>query len=252
MELNATEKLKTDIEAACPGVPAYVCKDADSAFEEAARAFGRGEAPAAFASFLWKENGECSEGEPSCAGMSVSLLYPFSEGESPSPLAVLAMAAAACAAAIERLTPEKPLILWPGEIAVGGKKTGSVFATPLVDGERRGVIAGAAVRIYPAEPGQSGGVFEGSLNAPYLSPGRLAGETTRGLLYILEHPEDPAYMDFYRDRSPVICRDICYTQKGETCFARAMGVDDDGALVIMRMGGSPERLLSEDVSVRLV
>jgi len=104
------------------------------------------------------------------------------------------------------------------------------------------MIVGIAVNICGGEPPDEPSGDAGSLNAPYLSPGRLAGEIARELLCMANNPANREYMEFYRDRSTALEKEITYHVGGEKRTARVMGVDDDGALIILNKNGTPERL----------
>ncbi len=61
--------------------------------------------------------------------------------------------------------------------------------------------------------------------APYLSR-KARGEIARELLGLVNDPGNRAYMEFYRDRSTALEKEITYIVAGEERTARVMGVDD--------------------------
>jgi biotin-(acetyl-CoA carboxylase) ligase len=164
------------------------------------------------------------------------------------PITITTMAAAACAMAIERLTPQRPAIGWPGDILLQGIPVARIMVdTPMVQGQSS-AVASIAVNICKSDA-QDGLLDDsGSLNAPYLSPGRLAGEIAREFMGFVRQSGNRDYMEFYRDRSTALEQEICYTIDGEARSGRVMGVDDDGALIVLSKNGTPDRL---DHAVRL-
>lgn len=252
--VNAEQKLKSDIEAACPGIPVRAFAVVDSTDAEALRALSKGENGPIIFSALAQTDGPETAGEffSSHDGIKMYLsLLLGPGGEHPGSLSAMSMAAAACVMAIERLTPQLPAIRWPGGILIEEKQIGGILANTAASGEPCGTTVTVAVNICGGEsPNGFPGGF-GSLNAPYLSPGRLAGEISRELLGIVNNPGNWEYMEFYRDRSTVLEKEITYTVDGEDRTARVMGVDDSGALIILNQNGTPERLDDAALAFRL-
>ncbi len=241
--VNAEQKLQSDIEAACPGIPVRAFSAADSTDAQALRALSAGETGPVIFSAL-EQTGDRAAGDSFSSHEGISahfslLLGPG--GERVSPLSITSMAAAACVMAIERLTPQRPVINWPGEICIGGKQIAAILVNTAVAQGHCGIIVGITVNICGGEPQNEPFCAFGSLEAPYLSPGRLAGEIARELLGLVNDPGNRAYMEFYRDRSTALEKEITYIVAGEERTARVMGVDDDGALIILNRNGTPER-----------
>jgi biotin-(acetyl-CoA carboxylase) ligase len=227
------DKLKSDIEAACPGIPVRAFDVVLSLEREAQRALSSGEEGPLLFSAL--QTGK--EGPSNGVKAHVSLLL-GPKGASLHPLTVAVMAAAACAMAIERLTPAQVEIGWPADVLLQGKPVARIAVdAPVCDG---GFTAMATIAVNICE-GENAGGLEASLNAPYLAPGRLAGEIAREVFgFVQEGTRE--YMEFYRDRSTALEREVSYFADGENRSGRVMGVDDDGALIVLNKHGAPDRL----------
>ncbi len=241
--VNAEQKLKSDIEAACPGIPVRAFAAVDSTDAQALRALSAGETdPVIFSALEQTDCRAARDPFSSHGGIRAHLSLLLGAGGEPlNSLSITTMAAAACVMAIERLTPQRPAIRWPGGILIEGKPVATILVNTAAAKGHCGTIIGIAVNICGGESPNWSFCDFGSLNAPYLSPGRLAGEIARELLGFVNDPGNREYMEFYRDRSTVLEKEITYIVEGEERTARVMGVDDDGALVILNRNGTPER-----------
>lgn len=177
---------------------------------------------------------------PPDTGLYMSLL----SGAQGDPGRITVLAAVAVCRAIEETTPLKPKIKWVNDLFVRGKKVCGILAEK-VDA---GVIIGIGVNVrtppggFPPEAGVAG-----ALDAD-VSRSRLAGRIAGYLLRGLAHLRDPAILDAYRQRMPLIGREISYARQGQTKNARVTGVSDDGGLMIDGPDG-PDVLRSGEISL---
>ncbi len=237
------QKLREDIEAACPGIPARVVSPALSAQEAAQSALLAGEGEPVI--FVSPERTHANAGQLqgcACGNGAMSFALLLTPGELFASPYIMAVAASSCAMAISRLTPRKPCIVWPGGIIIEIGQVATVRDWSVDANGQRANIVSVCANIH-TEGGQSGVCDKyASLDAPYLSPGRLAGEIAREILAIARNPDNVDYMDFYRERSTVLEKNISYIYEGRRRTARVMGVDDSGALVVLHEDGTPDRL----------
>jgi BirA family biotin operon repressor/biotin-[acetyl-CoA-carboxylase] ligase len=90
-----------------------------------------------------------------------------------------------------------------------------------------------------------------SLGAPGVTRNQLAAEITGQLLQLSENISDKSYLDEYRARSLVLGKRIRYYSAQTARDATAIGIDDNGGLVVQHEDGSRQVLFSGEISVRL-
>lgn len=168
---------------------------------------------------------------PAGTGLYMSLLSALPAGTGSGRITVLA--AVAVCRAIEELTELRPKIKWVNDLFVRGRKVCGILAEGLEDS----VIIGIGVNVrtppggFPPEAG-----IAGALDVP-LDRAQLAGRIAAHLLTGLQSPADPALLEAYRARMPLVGRTVCYTMNGQEKNARVTGVSEDGGLTVETDGG---------------
>ena len=156
----------------------------------------------------------------------MSLLVAPPEGTDCGLITILA--AVAVCRAIEETTALQPKIKWVNDLFQKGKKVCGILA----EGLGGPVIIGVGVNLrtppggFLPEAGPAG-ALDTAVEAP-----ALAGKIARYILDGLKKPDDPAILDAYRQRMPLVGHDIRYTQNGQEKTARVTGVAPDGGLMI--------------------
>ena len=154
------------------------------------------------------------------------------------------LAAVAVCRAIEEMTALQPKIKWVNDLFLRGKKVCGILA----EGLGGPVIIGIGVNLrtppggFPPEAGPAG-ALDADVEAP-----ALAGRIARYILDGLEKPGDPAILNAYRQRMPLVGRHIRYTQNGQEKSARVTGVAPDGGLMIEDDTG-PHTLRTGEVTI---
>ena len=169
---------------------------------------------------------------PGGTGLYMSLLLPPPDGTDPGLITVLS--AVAVCRAIEEMTHLAPKIKWVNDLFLQGKKVCGILAERIDEG----VIIGIGVNVLPPPggfPPEAGPA--GALGQP-LDRSRLAGRIAAHILRGMDNPASPAILAAYRERMPLIGREICYSQNGQIKNARVTGVADDGGLMILTPQGS--------------
>ena len=179
---------------------------------------------------------------PPGTGLYMSLLAAPPAGTDAGNVTILA--AVAVCRAIEELTDLRPNIKWVNDLFVGGRKVCGILA----EGVERGVIIGIGVNLLPPPggfPPEAGvaGALERDVHR-----GELAGRIARHFLDGTKFLDDPAILDAYRSRMPLVGRKIRYTQNGQEKNARVLGVADDGGLIVQTEDG-PRTLRTGEVSL---
>ena len=168
---------------------------------------------------------------PPGTGLYMSLLLRPENATEIQKMTVLA--AVAVCRALEEITPLRPTIKWVNDLFVKGKKVCGILAE-YVENQ---VIIGIGVNLqtppggFPKEAG-----IAGALDIP-ISRDELAGKIAKHLLDGMQHLSDPALIAAYRDRMPLMGREITYVQNGETKNARVTGVANDGGLMVLTDDG---------------
>ena len=180
---------------------------------------------------------------PPGTGLYMSLLF------SPPPEAdsgrITVLAAVAVCRAMEEMTGLKPKIKWVNDLFIYGKKVCGILAERI----DQGVVVGIGVNLktppggFPPEAGPAG-----ALDAD-VDRAAFAGRIARLFLDGAENLNDPAILDAYRARMPLIGQTIRYsTLDGEARTALVTGVAGDGGLMIEDESG-PHILRTGEVSL---
>ena len=172
-------------------------------------------------------------------GLYMSVAFPAA----PDELGLTCRAAVVTAEAIEALTGRVCGVKWVNDLLYAGKKVCGILAETA--GES--VIVGVGVNLTsaPLPPELEGRV--GFLDCGDVRE-RLAAAIARGLLR--RDREDRSFMDAYRRRSVVLGREITCAVGPRVFSAKALEIDDSGALVVLGPEGR-ETLRWGEVSIRL-
>lgn len=164
------------------------------------------------------------------------------------------MAAVAVSEAIEALTGIRAGIKWVNDLYLGDKKICGILTEAVTDLESGGVqavIIGIGINLstedFPDEIKETAA----SLFAENLKRNELAAEITRRLLACCGNLSDNGYLEEYRNRSVVIGKEIYYLKNGQRTDARAVGIDDDGGLIVEHADGSRATLSSGEITLRV-
>ena len=166
--------------------------------------------------------------------------------------AVTATTAAAVAVckAIERLTDIRPQIKWVNDVYVNDKKICGILTEAVSDFELgivTSVIVGIGINIttsdFPKDIERAG-----SLNTD-IKRADLIGAVADELLDIIGgHFSD--FMDYYRNHSMIIGKQINYIENGTVTPAEAVSIDETGGLVVKTENGTEKILKSGEISIR--
>ena len=146
---------------------------------------------------------------------------------------ITVLASVAVCRAIEETTGLRPRIKWVNDLFLRGRKVCGILA----EGLAQGVVVGIGINIKTPEGGfpESAGVA-GALDVE-TDRFYLAGLAARHILSGLENLADPAIIDYYRARMPLIGKTVGYTENGAQKTALVTGVADDGGLCVLGPDG---------------
>ncbi len=175
-----------------------------------------------------------------------------------APLITL-MAAVATAEAIEKCSGLRPLIKWPNDILLKGRKVAGLLNEIKSETDRiHFVILGIGVNLNVAEK-----MFPKKIRRIATSLKRERGEGVSRkefLQRLLEELEgwyqrflkkgDKLILDAWRERSRIKGKRVKVTSFGETLSGVAMDVDSDGALILKMGDGERKRVVAGDIEYK--
>lgn len=148
---------------------------------------------------------------------------------------------------------EKAKIKWVNDITINDKKLSGILTEAKLDenGIARYVIIGIGINLTPSSHSNEVRAIMTSLeeHGVNITPEELSALIAEELLLSL-NGKDYDFLDEYRRLCSVIDRDINVVTVSGSYHARAVGVADDGALIIEKENGERARLISADVSIR--
>lgn len=158
--------------------------------------------------------------------------------------------AVAVVQAIEKLTDKKPLIKWVNDIYLDDKKICGILAESVANFKENTchhVIIGIGVNLTTKSFPKEISDVAGSLDVKDLSPDILCALIADNLFEMTKDLADNSFMDYYRDRSCVIGREITYFENGVPHKAVATDIDRNGALLLE----NSKALTSGEITVRI-
>lgn len=186
-------------------------------------------------------------------GLYMSML--FKREMRPTDAVKITSSAAVCVArAIEALTDIRPQIKWVNDIYVGGMKLAGILCEGACDrfGSITHAVLGIGVNLYPPRDASvseiATSVSEHTANVPSVLA--LAAEIVKQL----SGASRMSFSDIlseYRRRSCVIGRRVRVIRYESEYLADAVGIDECGALIVVRDDGTEEHIATGDVSIRL-
>ena len=166
--------------------------------------------------------------------------------------AVTATTAAAVAVcrAIERLTDAKPQIKWVNDVYCENRKICGILTEAISDFELgivTSIVVGIGININTAD------FPENVENAGALNVGvkraELIGAVADELLDII-FGDYSDFIEYYRNHSMILNKNINYIEKGKVTPAVAVAIDETGGLVVKNADGELKTLRSGEISIR--
>ena len=234
-----------------------ICFDTvDSTNDEAKRRFRSGLKSEALFVADCQTNGRGRRGRsfysPSSTGIYLSLLYPL-KAEHSDFLNFTSKAAVAVCRALRSVYSVSPMIKWVNDILLDGKKIAGILCEFVTDAQcgDAAVVTGIGINlsteIFPDAISDTAGSI-GNSSVPRET---IVAEITRELISIFS-VSDTSWLDEYRALSLVIGRQITFERNGQVFTGKAVSVDSEAALVVLRSDGGTEILNSGEITVRTV
>ena len=190
---------------------------------------------------------------PEGGGIYMSLLV-FPSHKAESGVLLTTGAAVAMCRAVEDATGILPEIKWVNDLKLGGKKLCGILTEGEIDPEsgafRYAVIGiGINVKKVPLPPEVE--KIATSLDLHASAPVDRDFLAARMILRVLESlcEDRKSQMEIYRSLCPIVGREVAVMRGEERFLARALHIEDDGALLLDREG-EKIRLSSGEISIR--
>jgi BirA family biotin operon repressor/biotin-[acetyl-CoA-carboxylase] ligase len=248
-----TEKLDRSVIGQDLEIPVEVLDEIDSTNTEARRRILRGEPMPQMILAERQSAGRGRQGKsffsPPEAGVYLSFAFACERGT--DALLLTTSAAVAAHLAIRRATGISCGIEWVNDLYVEDRKVAGILAESLFLGEKRYVILGIGVNLYPSELPMELRDIAGSL-----LPGRaglrnaLAAELCCSLARLAKDPCPEGFMEIYRANSLVLGKDVVYWESGERHEGLARSIDERGRLLVRKTDGEESLLGSGEITLR--
>ncbi len=256
-DLLSCEGISRYLKDAFKGIQIFSHKAIDSTNNEAKRMLANGYTDTALIVSEYQSEGRGRQGRsfysPNQTGLYMSfIIHPdvsFSDA-----VTITTVAAVAVVRAIEDLTDKRPQIKWVNDVYLDNKKICGILTeavTAFETGTAQSVIVGIGVNISTMDFPEDIRSIASSLKPSGITRNQLAAEITNQLLTLTQDLSDRSYLDEYRAHSLVLGKKINYYEKGEARQATAIGIDDDGGLIIENLDGRIDVLRSGEISIRL-
>lgn len=175
-------------------------------------------------------------------------------GSPTATLRLTTVAAVAVVRALKRFTDRRPAIKWVNDIYLDGKKICGILAEGMSDaasGTVAYVLIGIGVNVFTEEFPEAIALTAASLGLRGLNRNILVATIVDELLDCLLQTDPKRCMDDYRAHSMVIGHSVRYIENGVSTRAKAIGVDDEGGLLVERLDGTVTLLRTGEITLRL-
>lgn len=190
---------------------------------------------------------------PAKTGLYMSYLY-RPEGSLSDSVAVTSAAAVAVVRAIKEVAGIDSGIKWVNDIYIGSKKVCGILTEAVTDiesGTAHCVIVGIGINVTTDDFPLELRTKAGALGTVKLDRNRLAAAVTNRLEALIKGLPERTFIDEYRRHSLVLGKQIVYKKNGRETAATAIGIDDNGALMVRNSDGTETTLNTGEISVRL-
>ncbi len=195
---------------------------------------------------------------PKGSGLYMSILI-RPEGSAAQAVLTTSAAAVAVSRALSKLSGIDAKIKWVNDIFVNGKKVCGILTEAVSDfesGSIEALILGIGINVSTTEEAfpedvrtVAGSIGNDMRNS--ISRNLLAASVLREVFAIAEKPRAEEFMEEYRSRCFLLGQDITVLPGGgESYSAKAIDIDERGALIVETEDGTRQILNSGEVSVR--
>lgn len=165
-------------------------------------------------------------------------------------VSVTSAAAVFVAKVIEELTELSPKIKWVNDIYIGGKKVCGILCQSVFEGGKlECVVIGIGINVKPQNFPEDISSVAGSLNAD-IDANILVAKIAEKVFDFCKNPCDKSYLEYYKKNSCVIGEKIIFYENGFEHYGKALGIDDNAALIVEE-NGTTKKLTGGEITVRV-
>ena len=234
-------------------------EELDSTNNEAKRLLREGDASSLYGTVITARRqtsgrGRMDKGFFSPDGNSIYATFILPPPERPAEQQITALASVAVCETIEKMTSYNPRIKWVNDVLVDGKKICGILAESIQDSTGQGAVVlgiGININLNEEEFPEDLQDIAGSLKMNKEDREIFFKAFVERVFYCLSHHER-SLIDYYREHSILIGKDIFVIRFDEKRPATALGIAEDGALIVEYEDGTSEELRTGDVSIRLI
>ena len=186
--------------------------------------------------------------ESSEDSLTFSLLLKGEEYSSVLPLLPIAAGEAVCLA-LEKVGA-KPMLKWPNDVYLGGKKVAGILLEGLFEGsDFLGAVLGIGVNLNQREfpEGLENATSVYLATEKLLEPSGFAKTILEGLEPRLSHPEGS--LRYFAGHDYLFGKDIVLNYYGENLRGKAKGIDEEGRLLLQKENGAIIKVSSGEASL---
>mgnify|MGYP001363720316 CR=1 FL=1 len=191
---------------------------------------------------------------PSDTGIYISFLFKPRHDITSGILITVAVSVAVARAA-EEVSGRDIQIKWVNDLYSGGKKICGILTEAVTDMETSTisyVIPGIGINCSTKDFPDTAGSVAGSLGGGF-SRNELAAKVIDNVMDMLPDLDKRDFLEYYREHSMVLGKDINYFSAGDDkgSPARAKDIDRNGGLIIELPDGTTKTLNTGEISIRL-
>lgn len=190
---------------------------------------------------------------PKSTGVYFSIIITPDSSLSDASLVTTAASVAAMRA-IEKTTGKRVMIKWVNDLYLGEKKICGILTeavTDLENGKLSGLVVGVGINISTDDFPEDIKERAASLGVIDADRSLIAAETAKEFFDITNDLSNRKFLNEYRERSYVLGKDIYYIKNGEKHDGKAVGIDDDGGLIVEKENGENTILRGGEITVRV-
>lgn len=255
-DLLSAQGITLALEGAASALQVCVLETVDSTNDEAKRRVAAGELGEMLIAASHQSAGRGRKGRsffsPADSGVYMSFALRPSLSLERS-LCITAAASVAVAQTIQELCGADARIKWVNDVYVGGKKVCGILTeaiTTFEDAAAQCIIVGIGLNVTTAVFPKEISETAGSLPCAVSRNALCAGIANR-LCAFAADLNDRSFISYYREYSLVLGERIYYFVKERRYEATAVGIDDDGGLIVRDDNGVQTTLRSGEITLRL-
>ena len=184
-------------------------------------------------------------------GGGIYMSFAFKSSSMCSSVSITTAAAAAVTKALYECCEGDFQIKWVNDIYQNGKKVCGILTEAVSGmGEESYIIVGIGINVGKTKFPKELRDIAGSVTLKSEKEDLIA-KIISLLREFANDVSDRSYMEFYREHFMLMGENVSAICDGETVFGRVTGVDDDGALLLLRDGEpAPTRIFSGEITIR--